>query len=71
MSFCQNCGKEINGNFCSNCGNKVNSNYATNKKSSLPIWAWVLIGIISLPLIFMVIGFVIAIIIAIIIPVVG
>ncbi len=31
MSYCQNCGTEVNGNFCSNCGSAVNAvNVASN-----------------------------------------
>lgn len=24
MTYCSNCGKEVNGNFCPNCGNSIN-----------------------------------------------
>ena len=68
--FCQNCGEKATGNFCGNCGNPINFVYEKNKLR-IPVWAWILIGIISLPIVFMVIGFVIAIIIAVVMPIVG
>ena len=36
MSFCKNCGAEVDGKFCSNCGQQVDKEQASSKDQQVP-----------------------------------